>query len=238
MSFSFRQFRVEDSRSTMKVGTDAMLLGSWVDPENALSILDIGTGCGVLALMMAQVSHATIDAIDLHSPSAEEAQLNVSRSPWPDRIRIFCRTAGEHARLANQTYDLIISNPPFFSHSLKPSSTDKLLAKHEFALPLEMLLENSLSLMHPKSALCLILPVAEGTVFASLAKNQGLFPVRRLTVRPLSSKPPHRILTEFRFMIPLSIREDELTIHCSGGGFSEKYLTMTQNFHLFRQKGT
>ncbi|MCX6287372.1 MAG: methyltransferase [Bacteroidetes bacterium] len=238
MSFRFRQFKVEDSHSTMKVGTDAMLLGSWVKPADASSILDIGTGCGVLALMMAQGSGAQIDAIDIHGPSVDEATYNVSQSPWPGRIRVFLQPVEDHAFLGGLTYDIIISNPPFFNNSLKPSSSKKLLAKHEHTLTLGILLTSSLKLMHPGSSLCLILPTTEGKMFTSMAEGKGLFPFKRLTVSPLSSRLPHRILTEFRFLKPAEVIEDELTIHSADGGFSEKYLSMTQNFHLFHPKRT
>jgi tRNA1Val (adenine37-N6)-methyltransferase len=238
MSFRFRHFLVEDSRSTMKVGTDAMLLGSWVQPGAASSILDLGTGCGVLALMMAQVSGAQIDAIDIHGPSVDEAGYNVSQSPWAQRIRVLHRSLEEHSRLAEHPYDIIISNPPFFINSLKPSSAKKLLAKHECALTLEVLLECSLKLMHSGSSLCLILPINEGNLFTTMALKKGLYPVRKLTVRPAPSKPPHRTLMEFRFQkVPETI-EDDLIIYNPQGQFSEKYLSKTQNFHLFIQKKT
>jgi len=236
MSFRFRQFLVEDSRSTMKVGTDAMLLGSWVKAGSAISILDIGTGCGVIALMMAQQSGAEIDAIDIHKPSADQAALNASKCPWTERIRVFCRSVEEHSRLADRKYDLIVSNPPFFINSLKPASAEKLIAKHEHALSPSELLRYSLMLMHAGSSLCLILPVEEGKKLTLLALEQGLFPVRVLTVRPLPSKKPHRILIEFRFMNVSPQEADELMIHGPDGLFSEKYLSLTQNFHLFKQK--
>ena len=238
MSFRFRHFLVEDSRSTMKVGTDAMLLGSWVQPGTALSILDLGTGCGILALMMAQVSGARIDAIDIHRPSVDEAEYNVSQSPWAGRIRVVHRSVEEHSRLAGNMYDIIISNPPFFNNSLKPSSAKKLLAKHEYALTLEILLECSMKLMHVESSLCLILPVKEAKLFTLMALGKGLFPARRLIVRPSPSKQAHRTLIEFRFKSILQPVEDDLIILDPGNQFSEKYLSMTQNFHLFNPKKT
>jgi tRNA1Val (adenine37-N6)-methyltransferase len=222
----------------MKVGTDAMLLGSWVRPMVASSILDLGTGCGILALMMAQVSDAQIDAIDIHKPSVEEAGYNVSQSPWASRIHVIYRSLVEHARLAAQPYDIIISNPPFFINSLKPSSPRKLIAKHESTLALESLLEYSFRLMHAGSSLCLILPVNEGKLFTAMALDKGLFLARKLIVRPSPSKHPHRILIEFRFKLPSETFEDNLVILNHQNRFSEKYLSMTQNFHLFNQKNT
>ena len=236
MSFRFRHFLVEDSLSAMKVGTDAMLLGSWVHPGNASSILDVGTGCGVLALMMAQVSTAVIDAIDIHGPSATEARLNAFHSPWAERIHVFCKTVEDHSLPPHKTYDIIISNPPFFINSLKPATEKKLLAKHEHALTLETFLLSSLKLMHPGSSLCLILPVRERQKFTGMALKQGLHPVRTLTVQPIPSKAPHRVLMEFRFQKTAEPTEDEMTIYKEVNLFSEQYLEMTQYFHLFNQK--
>lgn len=220
----------------MKVGTDSMLLGSWVKAGSASSILDIGTGCGVIALMVAQASAAKIDAIDIHKPSADEASLNASNCPWADRISVYCRSLEDHVRLANPKYDLIISNPPFFSNSLKPVSSEKLISKHELGLSPADLLRFSLKMMHALSSLCLILPVEEGKKFTSLASEQGLYPVRKLTVRPLPSKPPHRNLFEFRFTNFAEPESDEIVIYDHRGQFSEKYLSLTQNFHLFNPK--
>jgi len=224
--------------STMKVGTDAMMLGSWVNPGATRSILDIGTGCGVLALMMAQVSKALIDAIDIHLPSVEEAALNVSRSNWAGRINVFCTPLEEHSLNAGKTYDLIITNPPFFINSLKPSSHRKLLAKHEHSLTLGSLLGCSLRLMHPESSLCVILPVKEGKMFSEIAVAQGLFPVRTLTVHPVLSKPAHRLLLEFRFHKPHTVISQKLIIHSSQNRYTEEYLTMTRDFHFFSEKST
>jgi len=235
MSFRFRRFVVEDSRSTMKVGTDAVLLGSWVQPGSASAILDIGTGCGVIALMVAQGSSAKIDAIDIHRPSVDEATFNVSQSPWADRIRVYCRSVEEHARLVNHKYDIIVSNPPFFFNSLKPSSEVRLLAKHEDALSPAVLLRYSIEMMHPGSSLCLIMPVREGNKLTIMAAEKGLYPARRIDIRSLPSKPPHRSLFEFRWENVHKKEVDELVIRSSEGLFSEKYLSMTQNFHLFNQ---
>jgi len=219
----------------MKVGTDAMLLGSWIDPRISSSILDVGTGCGVMALMMAQVSNAQVDAIDIHLPSVEEAKKNISRSPWAERINVFHRPVEEHSRLAGKLYDLIISNPPFFSNSLKPSSARKLIAKHEQALSLGTLLDSSLKLMHPGSSFCLILPVREGKLFISMTKNSGLYPVRILMVRPLPSKTHNRMLIEFSFRKKIQVIEDELIIRTDVNVYSKEYLFMTQQFHYFHR---
>ena len=209
-----------------------MLLGAWADPGPAASILDIGTGCGVLALMMAQKSPACIDAIDIHGPSAEEAEFNISQSPWAQRISVFCSGVEEHSR-KGLTYDFIITNPPFFINSLKPASVGKLLAKHESGLTYSSLIESCLKMMHAGSSLCLILPVKEAGLFEEMAMNNGLNPRKKLIVRPVSSKPPHRMLIEFQLGNKIEITENELIIHDPANRFSTPYLNLTQNFHHF-----
>jgi len=220
----------------MKVGTDAMLLGSWVHSGKAASVLDIGTGSGVVALMIAQQSEATIDAIDIHKPSAREAELNFTRSPWAHRLKVYCTSLQDYAAAAGKTYDLIVSNPPYFSKSLKPSSPSRLLARHEKGLSLEELLDCSLRLMHPGSGLCVVLPVDVGRRFTLLAGRKGLYPLRRLQVRPVDSKPHHRVLTEYSFTRHPAIKEEELVIKGPAQGYSDNYLSMTKNFHVFNLK--
>lgn len=238
MSFRFRHFQVEDSHSTMKVGTDAMLLGSWIQPGSARSVLDIGTGCGVLSMMLAQVSQASIHAIDIDQVSVNEAQNNFSNSIWTDRLCVFHRSLEEHSLMCNQTYDLILSNPPFFTNSLKPICSKRLLAKHQRTLTNYSLPEGSVKLMHENSSLYLILPFENGQTFTSICAEKGLFPVKTLIVRPLPYKPPHRILLEFRFSKSIQAIEDELVIYTNENKFSEKYLSLTQNFHSFEKKKT
>lgn len=114
-TFYFKQFKVEDGQSTMKVGTDAVLLGAAAGVENVEEILEIGTGCGVISLILAQRSNARIDAIDIDGDSVKQAEVNVMNSPWNDRITIIHRSLQQFTRQTERRYDLIISNPPFFS---------------------------------------------------------------------------------------------------------------------------
>lgn len=237
MAFRFRHFSIEDTNSTMKVGTDAMLLGAWTGSSSDTSILDIGTGCGVLALMLAQGSEASIDAIDIHPPSVEEASRNFGSSPWKDRLHPYLISLQEHAGICGKTYDLIITNPPFFSSSLKPASEVKKIAKHDDSLSFEELIHHSLRLMHHTSRFSLILPVNESGQFEKLAKKSGLFPSRRMNVLPGPESPPHRIMTEYN-LTGRKVSEEFLKIMNSKGKFTQEYLSLTQNFHHFRGIGT
>jgi tRNA1Val (adenine37-N6)-methyltransferase len=124
--FRFRQFQVCDQQSTMRVGTDAVLLGAWACPPENGRILDIGTGCGILALMMAQKSNAAITAIDIHQESIQEAKENFSRSPWPNRLSAKHTGIAEFSESHQSKFNYIISNPPFFNNSLKPFSAGRI----------------------------------------------------------------------------------------------------------------
>src|SRR5664279_2325982 len=141
MTFRFRQFSVEDDQSTMRIGTDAILLGAWADPSKAERILDIGTGCGVIALMMAQKSNARVDAIDINPESVEQACSNFTNSPWRERLTAFHRSFREHAKTADGAYDIIVTNPPWFTNSLRSNDERRNLARHHEDFDLSGLFE-------------------------------------------------------------------------------------------------
>ena len=236
MSFQFKYFQVEDSHSTMKVGTDSMLLGAWSNPGDAKSILDIGTGCGILSLMMAQKSDASVDAIDIHAPSVAEAKSNFIKSPWAERLDAFCMPLQEYAEKSGRKYDLIITNPPYFTGSLKPASEMRMISRHEISMSYSTLIRWSVSLMHRQSSLSLLLPVKQSRIFTGIAAGENLHPVRKLVVRPFRTKPPNLILMRFGFGIPSNLMEDELVIMTPEGRFTTPYLSLTRNFHQFAQQ--
>jgi tRNA1Val (adenine37-N6)-methyltransferase len=227
---------VEDSKSTMRVGTDSMLLGSWVNPAGARSILDVGTGCGILSLMMAQKSQALIDAIEIHQPSVEEARNNFLKSPWADRINVYNASFQEFSGNASLKYDLIISNPPFFSNSLKPASGLKLISRHEKSLSFQSLIDCSVAVMSADSSLCLVLPPQESRIFIRLAEIKNLYPQKTLLIRPGQLKPPNRVLLRFGFAKNPFPGEEELVISTPDRKFTEDYLSLTNDFHFFTQK--
>jgi tRNA1Val (adenine37-N6)-methyltransferase len=130
MAFRFKQFMVEDDLCTMRIGTDAILLGAWAEPGQAKSILEIGTGCGVISLMLAQKSDARIVAIDIDEDSVKQARYNFTRSSWSDNLQAQMVSLQDHASASERQYDLIITNPPFFTGSLKSPDEKKNRAKH------------------------------------------------------------------------------------------------------------
>ncbi len=149
----------------MKVGTDGVLLGAWADCDNAKRILDIGTGTGLIALMMAQRSQAQIDAIEIDEHASEQAIENVNRSPWASRVNVINKSLQDYSKVENKAYDLIVSNPPYFQNSMFAPDKKRTDARHNSNLELEDLLKGAKKLLSNDGKLSIILPYLEGNMF-------------------------------------------------------------------------
>ena len=233
MAFRFRQFSVEDTQSTLRVGTDAMLLGSWANPGNSKKIIDIGTGCGVLALMMAQKSEGMIEAIDIDQASVIEALTNFAHSPWASRISAINASLQEFSRQVKADYGFIITNPPYFTRSLKSPSARVNQTRHDETLTLAELAGAVSRLLASDGCFALILPAEAADRFQIACADNGLFPSRILIVFPKPSSPAKRVLIEFsknKIEFPLNA---ELTILDASGKYTPEYLSLTGCFHNF-----
>jgi tRNA1Val (adenine37-N6)-methyltransferase len=216
----------------MKVNTDGVLLGAWASAANARRILDAGAGTGVIALMLAQRNAgALIDAVEIDEPSAQQARENVQRSPWGQRIRVYAQSFQSFAAQSAERYDLVVSNPPYFTNALLPPSETRRLARHTGGLPHEALLSGAKKILQPGGALCVVLPLSEGTAFIAQAAGQQLFCTRRTTVFSHAGKPPKRLLLHFS-ATPAGWQEDTLVIHRNDGGYTPEYKTLTGAFYL------
>ncbi|MFT2010604.1 tRNA1(Val) (adenine(37)-N6)-methyltransferase [Pontibacter sp. 13R65] len=180
--FQFKQFRVEQEKCAMKVCTDSCLFGAVVELEQAQRVLDIGTGTGLLALMAAQRSEAVIDAVEISPEAQQQAAENFAASPWANRLHLHPLSLQEFGKLSRQTYDVILSNPPFFLGSLKSGDKAKDTAKHTGALLFEDILDFASEHLTAKGKLHLLLPPAEAQHFEQLATRFGFFPERTLQV--------------------------------------------------------
>lgn len=176
----------------MKVGTDSVLLGTIAEPSNRPKrILDIGTGCGILALMMAQrFPDATIDAIDIDSTSIAIASNNASMSPWAERVCCHPCSLQDFAENNSTRYDLIISNPPYFSNSLRNNDSQKRLARHDDALPPDILFDCSKRLLRNQGEMWIILPCSEKEKFSNAANSVGMAIERIIYIRTSAGKEP------------------------------------------------
>jgi len=230
--FQFKRFSITDSGCAMKIGTDAVLLGTLAEVRKAINILDIGTGSGVIAMMLAQRSSAHIDAIDIHKPSCEDALVNFKNSPWPGRLNIHHTSLEDFSKTTKTRYDLIVSNPPFFDKGLKSPSEDKNIAKHCGTLSYSNLLEGVKHLLDTPGYFSLILPYSERNNFISMALTHNLFLNREILIYPKVNKPANRIILEFSKLKPDKIHFSELPVRDSNGSFHEKYDLLTKEFYL------
>ncbi|WP_167617475.1 tRNA1(Val) (adenine(37)-N6)-methyltransferase [Maribellus sediminis] len=195
--FQFKQFRIEQKHSAMKVGIDGVLLGAWAKVDTCQNILDVGAGTGLIALMLAQRSSAQITAIEIEKNAAGEAIENVALSPWKDRVKVKHISFQEFAVHNSQKFDLVVSNPPFFSNSFHAANNERTLARHNQALPFSALIELSANILTEQGRLAVILPVEAAQQFILLAETHKLNMVRLTRVAPDMQKDPHRYLMEF-----------------------------------------
>lgn len=232
--FQFRQFKIVQERTAMKVGTDGVLLGAWVNVFHANSILDVGAGTGVISIMMAQRSteNSIITGIEIEKNAAEEAKTNARNSPWNNRIFIRQVSFQEFANTIAASFDLIVSNPPFFTNSQKSKCEILAMARHNHLLPLAELANSSAKLLAPAGKLAVILPVNQANEFIQECTNKNLFLQRLTEVRPNNLKKQHRYLMEFGRNKSV-LEKETLCIHTNDGtDFSEQYKTLTRDFYL------
>ena len=230
--FHFKQFSVRHDRCAMKVGTDGVLLGAWCDVGNRQRILDVGTGTGLIALMVAQRNaEAQITAIDIDQDAVEQARENVEASPWNDRIAIRQCDFTSPSEIHGDRFDLIVSNPPFFKEQVHSDDEKRDIARSSDALPLKALIGNAASLLTEDGILSLILPsqvVDEAIGEAALC---GLYLSRRCAVRTKASKPSKRSLLEFSKSIK-NTEISELVLNDADNLRSNNYRILTEEFYL------
>ena len=218
----------------MKVGTDAVLLGAWVGVEpHAKRILDVGTGSGVIALMMAQRSgfDSRVDAVETDPASVIQARENVAASPWPGKIEVFNTPVQDFAK--ERKYDLIVCNPPFFSKSLLPPAQHRQNARHTETLSFQELIESVLRLLSPAGTFAVILPVTEGTRFRELAHSCQITCHRSTAFFSRQGKPQERWLMEFSFEGRGTPTEPEtLVLYKEADQWSEGYKALTCDFYI------
>lgn len=230
--FQFKQFRICQQRSAMKVGTDGILLGAWANMGSALKILDVGTGTGLIALMAAQRTNAEITGIDIQKEAVYEAAANVSKSPWSERIIMKHLSLQDFMLNCNESFDLIISNPPFFTTGIKPESQDRLNARHHDMLPFATIIEGADKLLSKKGLLALILPFSLLTGICNEAEKKQLHLIRLTEVKPTTAQVPNRCLMEFsREYLPL--QRNILEIYKEEGkDYTGNFKKLTADFYL------
>ncbi len=230
--FHFKYFSLFHHRSTMKVGTDAVLLGAWTRIHARDYSLDIGTGCGIIPLMLAQRGVEKIDAVELHEASAMEAKENFAASQWHDRFAVFNENIIDFAANQSIHYDLIVSNPPFFTSLFKTRQPDRKLARHTDTLSFGNLLDAVIKLMKPEGRFSLVLPMDESQHFLQIAYLKGLTESRRQLIVPVEGRAPNRINMELVKQPTPEIETEYFTIRSLNGSFTNQYNTLLKDFYL------
>lgn len=233
--FKFKQFTIEQDRCAMKIGTDGVLLGAWASLEHQPeSILDIGTGTGIVALMLAQRSYAyLIDALEIDEDAYEQAVGNFENSDWGDRLFCYHAAFDEFVEemQEEEKYDLIISNPPFYSEDYSSKDAQRDQARFAEALPFRELLEGASKLLSPKGRFSLIVPQKEEANLLKIAKGFHLFPSRITRVKGNPEVPPKRSLLEFAFTKE-EITPTTLIIENGRHDYTDAYINLTKDFYL------
>lgn len=234
MPFQFKQFSIEQDRCAMKIGTDGVLLGAWAPLlNNPFSVLDIGAGTGIISLMIAQRSNAEqIDALEIDEDAYEQAVENFENSPWSDRL--FCFHAGldEFMDEPEDEYDLIISNPPFYTEDYQSGNEQRDLARFSDALPFEDLVEAADLLLSENGIFAVIIPFKEEEKFIALAKDFDLFPMKITRVKGTPSAEIKRSLLAFSRNSAENFPVDELVIETSRHIYTPEYIELTKDFYL------
>jgi tRNA1Val (adenine37-N6)-methyltransferase len=228
--FQFKEFSIEQKHAAMKVGTDSILLGAWVDVEEEESILDVGTGTGLLALMMAQRSEALlIDAVEIEDNAFEEAVTNFENSPWGDRLYCYHTSIQEFAQEMEEQYDLILANPPYFDPSKIISSRS--IARQTHTLTHMALLKATKALLCKEGKAAFIIPYEIEEFFINLAKSLGLEIQRITRVKDTENSEYKRSLLQFGFE-KKSFKIDHFVLKNQDNTYSQQFIELTQSFYL------
>ena len=272
--FQFKQFFVKHDKCAMKVGTDGVLLGAWAPSRSAIAatdaacgikgdnasalptttcvvsgtpiyrILDVGTGSGLIALMLAQrCPDAHIDAIDIDPDAVAQARENFAASPWADRLRVAQSSLQELSNqsfvfeqrgLSSFVYDLIVSNPPYFVNSLKNPDAARCTARHNDTLPFSVLIAESAKRLAPGGTLALIVPAEAEAELQSLAEAHSLHCTRRCYVHPKPGRPAKRVMIAWKNNQSAELTElsETMILEDDHGARSLDYQQLTKDFYL------
>ncbi len=230
--FKFKQFTIKQDKTAMKVGTDGVLIGAWTNCSNAQKILDIGSGTGLISIMLAQRNeNAKITGIEIEKDAFLQSLENVNASPWSDRIEIKNKSLQVFAKKNDQKFDLIISNPPFFVNSEKAPEKKRNLARHTDSLPFKTLVSLSKKLLSTNGILSVIVPINKKKEFEFLANYNNLFLQRETVVKPNFTKLPKRILLEFTKYVN-NYEGNYLILEIERHVYTQEYIDLTKDFYL------
>ncbi len=228
--FKFKQFTIYQDRCAMKVGTDGVLLGAWADVSSAHSILDIGTGTGLISLMLAQRCLADITAIEIDEEASQQASENIAASKWKDRITVVNSALQDFT--IDASFDHIVSNPPYFNQALKSPEQKRTTARHTETLSYRDLLAGVNHYLQKDGSFSIILPFSEKETFYQLAEAEQLYPCRETIIYSTPHSQPKRFMAEFQHR-KIDFEPQSLIIEAFGRHqYSEEYKKLTEAFYL------
>ncbi|KJD33801.1 tRNA (adenine-N6)-methyltransferase [Tamlana nanhaiensis] len=231
--FAFKQFTVNQDQCAMKIGTDGVLLGAWSSIDNnPFSVLDIGAGTGIIALMLAQRCHAeVIDALEIDDQAYEQCVENFEQSPWGDRLFCYHASLEEFAEEIEDEYDLIICNPPFYTEDYKTQNASRDLARFHDAMPFEHLLQSVAILLSENGIFSVVIPYKEEQYFIELAEDYLLSPIKICHVKGNPDAEIKRSLISFSFE-ETETEIETLTIETERHKYTPEYIELTKDFYL------
>ncbi len=229
--FRFQQFDIQQSSYVFRVGTDAVLLGVLSNVHLAKKVLEVGTGTGIISLMLAQRNpEANILAIDINSEAVDVAQNNFSNSPFSARIKSQLQDFKKLETL--EKFDFIISNPPYFEIN---SSDKDILARQRLELDFSDLIEKASQLLSEEGLLSVIIPIDCEKQFTQICFENQLFLRRKVIIKGIKTAEPKRVVLEYAFK-PSATLEENFVIEKAPRVYSDQYLELTKKFHLFNKK--
>lgn len=232
--FNFKQFSIRQDKTPMKVGTDGVLLGAWVDCSRARRVIDVGTGTGLIALMLAQrFPGVVVDAIELDPDACSQADENFKASPWPSWINLIKEDFIAWSQQQSPAWDHVVCNPPFFKNSLHSDEEGRNRARHDTNLPLDELVKGAARVLLPQGSLSIIMPVDRLPDISRVCLQSGFHLNRIMRIRGTIEAPPKRVLLRLD-RVQAQVEMADLVIETGGRhGYSAEYLELTRDFYLF-----
>lgn len=216
----------------MKVSTDACILGAYADAAHAVRILDIGAGTGLLSLMIAQRSTAQIEAVEIDQNACLQAEMNFKNSPWADRLTLIHKSIQNFTATVSGTYDLIVSNPPFFVNSYKSPEAARSLARHTDTLGFDVLAQCVHGLLAEKGSFVVLLPSVETRLFEHEMQRCHLHVAHRLLIRDTQERTPHRVISVYRREAG-EVSAEELIIKNGDGSYTDAFIELLKPYYLY-----